>query len=193
MKRESMETVPKPKKLPHLSTVMIVLFTVIFVGYKLWSIFFGGCYGMLEDLLAMLTLVLWLVKLIVSLFRKQKQIAVACVFLLAFLIGFAGIQVVDARFFFYKDAMQETAEEISATLTDTEDAFFLPVLHDASKTLGEIHYYRTNGELAICFRERSSTFDYYCYVYTKADPETIIKDPAHVQKLAENWYYINLY
>lgn len=142
------------------------------------------------------TLLVWVVALVFSIFKRKKVNTVICLFLIIFTILIPAIRLTAVKFFtfqsYYDEVSMLTYKKV-INLPNTE--FLLSPLSEENSWLGNVSYHKGDDGILIVFEEKYTLFDCYCYVRVFSDKsiEEMMPDVVSIEALNNDWYYVNLF
>ncbi len=125
--------------------------------------------------------------------RNLKRILLN-LFIILFVVSLQFIQVHAFRFRLFSNVYEKEANRIHRIVSINADGHYIE-LPEENSWLGKVSYFKCGTDVLIVFEERYTLFDCYCYVrnFSQNPIDAVLKEAPKIEKLNEDWYYVNLF
>ncbi len=179
------------KKSTYVLLFFLVCLTVLFKIGVLWGNFISIFFFWISASAVSIICIGIIVKSIRN--RSLKGILLN-LFIILFVVSLQFVQVHAFRFRLFSNVYETEADRIHKIVSANADGHYIE-LPEENSWLGKVSYFKRGTDVLIVFEERYTLFDCYCYVrnFSKTPINAVLTDAPKIEKLNEDWYYVNLF
>ena len=189
--QKRVESILTNKKSTNVLLIFLVCLTILFKIGVLWGIFLSIFFFWISASAVSIICIGIIVKSIRN--RNLKRILLN-LFIILFVVSLQFVQVHAFRFRLFSSVYEKEANKIHAVVNTADDGRYIE-LPEENSWLGKVSYFKRGTDVLILFEERYTLFDCFCYVrdFSQTPINTVLEGAPKIEKLNEDWYYVNLF